>query len=76
MEQRSRKIRLPDHTHTPTTLLVRALKGTTCTVVVVPVDEQPIVLKDASEQVAAQAGMPLEASKSWEATWVARNKNA
>jgi hypothetical protein len=56
-------------------LLVRVLKGTTCTVVV-PVDEQPIVVKNASEQVAAQAGMPLEASKSWEAPWVARNKNA
>ena len=57
-------------------LLVHVLKGSTCTVVVVPVDEQPIVVKDASEQVAAQAGMPLEGSKSWEATWVARNKNA
>ena len=56
-------------------LLVRVSKGTTCTVVV-PVDEQPILVKDASAQMDAQAGMPLEASKSWEATWVARNKNA
>jgi len=57
-------------------MLVRVLKGPTCTVVVVPADVQPIVVNAASEQSAAQAGMPLEASKSWEAPWVARNKNA
>jgi len=56
-------------------LLVHVSRGTTWAVVV-PVDGQPIFVKVVLAQVDAHAGMPLEASKSCEATLVARNKSA
>ena len=52
------------------------LKGGRTCAVVVPVDGHPISVKTSSAQVDAQAGMPLEASKSCEATWTERNKKA